>query len=173
VEVPVWRHNSDGPDLRVGQRTDFVAFLEPTGPVLAGDGPNVVEAAEDGAVRVIGTNRGSRQGPNRVPTVTVVESGLLRFAIPGSHASAVIECSGKLWDLGVQAGTGVCHGVVRGVLWHKEILKVTHPRKDLEHSEGVGYYEGAPVSSTGAGVGMSGAFELIVELVDPSPQDEA
>ena len=131
--------------------------------------PSLVELEDDVDVRVIGTNGGTRRGPGPVHTLTVVESGPLRLVIPGSYTPATIECLGKLWDLGTRAGPGACHGVIRGIIWHKEVLETTEVRKGVYSSEGGGYYEDAPVSSTGTiGAAAFGAFELIVELLNPS-----
>ena len=175
MEVPIWlvRAFCD-PARKAGQEIDFAAFLEPSGPVVAGVGTSLVQVNQDGDVRVVGLNAGTKHSPGPINTFTVVESGPLRFAIPGSYTPGIIECSGKLWDMGTQTGPDLCHGVIRGVVWHKEILKVTRPRKDVEHSEGVGYYEGVAISSTSAIPATTfGAFEFIVELLGPTSRDGA
>jgi hypothetical protein len=152
----------------------FAAFLEPNGPVVAGEGKSLVQVNQDGDVRAVGVNAGTKHTPGPINTFTVVESGPLRFAIPGSYPPGIIECSGRLWEMGTQTGPNVCHGVIRGIIWHREILKVTRPRKDVEYSEGVGYYEGAAISSTSAiPASTFGAFEFIVELLGSASQDVA
>ena len=75
-----------------------------------------------------------------------------------------------LGDTG-QTNPHACHGVIRGIIWHKAITKTTKIRKDVESSEQVGLYEGTPISSTSAAGFSHGAFEFRVALLGLAPLD--
>jgi hypothetical protein len=181
---------------KAGQEIDFATILETREPVTAGDGPHLVQVEDDGQVKVVGTNRGTIPGMSRSQvdvaervmrvagntmssaeaarhrTITIVESGPLRFGIWGSYNPSIIECHGWLRELMPRSGPpGVdrCHGLIRDIIWHKAIMKVTKLRAGVESSESVGYYEGVAVSSTSAiPVSNEGEFEFIVELLGPT-----
>ena len=199
MEVPIWlERDFCESDRKVGQEIDFAALLETRQPVSAANGPHMVEVEEDGEVRVVGTKRGTAPGMSRsqldvvmrlarlsdnpVPsteaarlrTITLVESGPLRFGIWGSHTPSTIECRGWLRELTPRTGpSGVdkCHGVIKSIIWHKEIVKTTKVRDGVESSEGVGYHEGTPISSTSAAGFSHGDFEFIVQLADQTTND--
>ena len=172
MEVPIWQSNYLDPEVKVDDESDFFLLLSPTEPVVAGKGPNLVQIEDEGEVRVVGRNSGTKRG-GPFQTVTFLESGPLRLGIPGSYSPAIIECSGKLWAMRGHTNPHACHGVIRGIIWHRAIMKTTKIRKDVESSEQVGLYEGTPISSTNAAGFSDGAFEFIVELAGSAPQDGA
>jgi hypothetical protein len=172
VEVPIWQSNYLDPEVRVDDESDFFPLLIPTEPVVAGKEPNLVQVEDEGEVRVVGRNGGTKLG-GPFQTVTFLESGPLWLGIPGSYTPAIIACSGKLWAIRGYTTPHACHGVIRGIIWHKAIMKTTKIRDDVESSEQVGLFEGTPISSTNAAGFSHGAFEFIVELAGSAPQDGA